>query len=357
MNHTHRTRAFGGAIAIASLLVLAGCSTAAAPENTEDGSDPNLEEVPSLTVAVGAPTLNHSQMFIAEGASLFEKHGVDVEVAGYTAATTMASSLAAGQLDIGVTGLGLLLPALEQSVPIKLVYGESELNYQSIAVISSTRVESLEDLQDLGEECVIAGTVPSTPQGITENLIESYDLECTVTVQAGIEDAAKLVATGQADMAVVLPPTAVELSERGEVNVIYDPATATEEEGERLFPEPLLSSTVFATDAALTDKAESVKRFLAALEEAREMIATESPEELAIITANVTDAFGSTSPESLESQWALLKASILDGFVSEERWYDTLTAMRDVFGSPVANPDSPKQSYDNVDMGPLESLQ
>jgi ABC-type nitrate/sulfonate/bicarbonate transport system substrate-binding protein len=341
------TSAAGGAATTAA------AADTEAPEPTEA---PSMDDVEPLTVSVGSVFIGYTSWWIADGAGLFEKHGVDVNVSTYEGAATAMASIAAEQIDVMANSVGLGMTGTAQGLDIKFIYGLSDFNYLNMSVVSKPEIESFEQLAEMSPDCVLSVTVPgSAPLGFTNQVAERYGLECERVVGNNMPGVLSLVASGQADAATVFPSQAVTARDAGQVNILYDAFEATPEEGEALIPDSFLFGGMITTGSVIEEKRESLVRMLRALDEANDMIDELSPEELAEITKNVSEPWLATPVEVIAEQWELAKGYHHEGEVTEEQWQAALEGFSSDFESAAIDPANPAQAFDvAVDMGPLQ---
>jgi ABC-type nitrate/sulfonate/bicarbonate transport system substrate-binding protein len=351
MNLGKRFRSATAVVAALSFaLVASGCGGS---DGSDSGSD--SDGTPSLKIAVSAPVIALGAFWIADGAGLFEKHNVDVDVTSYSAAATMSASMASDQVDVGLTsvGFGMALPA--KGIESPMIFGLYRSDWSEFSLIAGPDFTSFEDLAAEGSDCTVAQyTAGSTIYGYMEQLVADYGIECKRVKVASPSDTVSLVSTGQLDLALTYPYLVSKAA--GDIKVVMDPYTATPEEGKALFPTDVLTAGVWATADAAENKREALEGFVAALREGYDIIQSSTPEELAEITHSIDDAWGATALEDITAQWELAQPKALNGEVSEEMWTEALDITKNVFESPVIDPDSPDQAYDAaVDMSYLGS--
>jgi ABC-type nitrate/sulfonate/bicarbonate transport system substrate-binding protein len=345
---TRHVVALGAAVAIS--LSLAACGSSGS-----GGSGGGASANPELTVMIGSPSINYAQFWIAEGEGLFKKHGVDVHVETYAGGTTMLAALAAGQVDLIASGIGLTMPGIDRGADLKLVFGTSNLNYKVLSVIGGKGIHSFADIAAKGTDCTVVDFPQgSVNHGLTKRVIDANDIRCRVVTEQAPDAGVKLVASGQADLSVALPAQADVVVHQGQATMLYDAQTATAAEGAKVFPYEILFGGIWTSGQVLDSKAEAVKRFVAAMDEATGIIKSQTPEELAAITAKVKQAWGTTPVETIANQWRSL--DLVPGTVTAAMWDSSLKDYAEVLDAPSVKPGDEAQSYKNVvNMGPLES--
>jgi ABC-type nitrate/sulfonate/bicarbonate transport system substrate-binding protein len=304
---------------------------------------------------VGSPNFLFGQLWVAQGADLFEKHGVTVNIANPNAGATGASALVAGQADVLVTGIGSAMGIIKQGFPAKFVYGMANFDWRAHTMIARQGIKTIADLKALAPNCTVAGATPGTgTYGLQQYVTKNLGLTgCKVLQFASLPDILSAVVSGSADFGLVPPGNAATVADK--VSILFDPTKATDAEGKAFFPDNVVSTGVFVSPATLEGKAEELQRFLAALSEADELIKTEKAADLATTVIKVKDAFGTVDPKVLTAQIELQKPIFIDGDVTLEQWNAQLAAFAS-YGAQTVDPKSPNQSYSAVvDLDPLKA--
>jgi NitT/TauT family transport system substrate-binding protein len=106
-----------GALALASL-VLAACVAPPSVGSSGQAAPQGKPEQASIKVAL-VPGDDFLTLYLAKERGLFEKEGLSVELVQFNAAPDALSTLVAGQVDLGATGMTEVITAQEAGTPIK----------------------------------------------------------------------------------------------------------------------------------------------------------------------------------------------------------------------------------------------
>ena len=352
------------AVVLASLLLAAACGDddedaqgATSTVGTESGgtttsleaTTTSLEPVEPLKVAIGSPTTLYGAAWVALGADLFEKHGVEVEVVNFNAFSTGSAQLASDQIDImfssPVVGLSLASEDIELSYIYRLLDNEYHL-----PVFATAKDVTIDELRAMGSDCRLSG--PPAGGGIYmmgNHFLEAYELGCEYVPQ-DVTTAVPALISGQVQAVVSLPTLIFPAAEQGLVNLIYDPRTVSEAEGKRLVPFQHPGLLAYGKKETLAAKREAVVRFTAALQEASEVIMNSTAEEVANIAVKV-EPFATAELAPFIQSWELTIAGIPSGDepgrLSESEWSALLDAIP-AWGVADLDVSDPRLSFDAV---------
>ena len=129
--------------ALALLLSASACSAAASSDTGEELTPLNF----GVPTAMGA---NNSPMAVAEAMGYFAAEGLDVEIVVTGDSISSVQGVVSGQLDIGSTPPEPIMQAQLQDGPggdLVMMYNYIRQQTGSLAVLESSDVESLEDLE------------------------------------------------------------------------------------------------------------------------------------------------------------------------------------------------------------------
>ncbi|MEX2194337.1 MAG: ABC transporter substrate-binding protein [Thermoleophilaceae bacterium] len=340
-----RGRWFVALVACATLVV-AGCGGDDDDEGGGNGGGSDSSgNVPGLTVAV-ATTQSDILNYVAEAQGFFEEENVDVTIRDNTQANT-TSMVVSGQVDIAAFAAVAPLIASGQGRPASTIYGISGGGVGGFAI--GKDVESLEDLRNV-DDCRI-GTFPAgtSSYGYGTLYNEKFELGCEVVP---LQDAASEVAALASDRvdAVVggyafLAPAV----EEQDANVLVD--TREPEQRARYIGEDFPEVVFWGLRDNLEEKRDSLGRYMAALDKARQFIEEQSDEQVAAILSDL-EVFSSLSedeivPTVVEPFRIYMGAGSQDGYISEEAWEVGLERY-ELFGVPDFDASAEENQYDQA---------
>ncbi|MBE0672828.1 MAG: ABC transporter substrate-binding protein [Anaerolineales bacterium] len=301
-------------IITALTMILSACAPAApATEETmsvatEAGSQVQTEAV-TLKIAV-LPIIDTLPMYVAEMEGLFAKHDVTVEFVPVASAPERDQLLAAGQADGTINETLSVMLFNKDTVQMQAVrYALRPVEgFGHFFVLASTQ-SGITDAQGLKgiEIGVSQGTVI---EYVTERLLQAEGLtadEIKTIAVPKIPDRMALLASGELSAGVLPDPLASLAMSQGAVKVLDD----------SLHPEYGFSVISFRKEV-IDANPEAVKAFLAAIEEATELINKDA----AKYTSLLSDK-GLVPPPLLET----FKVPPFPGgeVPTEEEWNDALT--------------------------------
>ena len=222
-----------------------------------------VQQVGTLKIAV-LPIIDTLPMYVAEAEGLFEKHGVTVELIPVASAPERDQLLAAGQADGTVNETLSVMLFNKDSVQMQVVRyalrpGEGYPHFRILASVNSGITLSTE-LKGI-EIGVSQGTII---EYVTERLLKTQGLapdEIKTIAVPKIPDRMALLGSGELAAAVLPDPLASLAMSQGAVNVLDD----------SMNPEYGFSVYSFRKET-IDNNPEAVKAFLAAIEEAKELI-------------------------------------------------------------------------------------
>lgn len=251
-------------------VLLSACSPAVlATEVAETESAPEvqteavIENVGTLKIAV-LPIIDTLPMYVAEAEGLFAKHGVTVELIPVASAPERDQLLAAGQADGAINETLAVMLFNKDAVQMQVVrYAlRPEEGYPHFRILASSQsgITVSSELKNV-EIGVSQGTII---EYVTERLLKTQGLspdEIKTIAVPKIPDRMALLGSGELAAAVLPDPLASLAMSQGAVNVVDD----------SMNPEYGFSVYSFRKDV-IDASPEAVKAFLAAIEEAKELI-------------------------------------------------------------------------------------
>jgi NitT/TauT family transport system substrate-binding protein len=304
-------------LAILFSLALSACAPAAAPT--------------TLKIAV-LPVIDALPMYVAQEEGLFEKHKVSVEFVPVASAPERDQLIAAGQADGMVNeALSTALYNRDQ-VQVQIVrYARAatpETALFSILASGKSEIDSLEKLKGV-EIGISEGTVIDY---LTDRLLqaEGFTQEDIQTIAVPkIPDRVNLLGTGELE-AATLPEPAVSLALQQGARLILDDTQHPE----------YSFSTISFRKAIIDQSPETIRGFLAAVEEATAMINADPAKynellvELKIVPAPLAASFK-------------VPTFVTAGVPTEVQWQDTLAWAKEngILSEDVAYADSVNASF------------
>ncbi|HEV7955839.1 MAG TPA: aliphatic sulfonate ABC transporter substrate-binding protein [Marisediminicola sp.] len=314
------------AASVATLLVLAGCSSAA-----DEGSATDVE---TIEVNFGyIPDFNGTSLLaVAEDQGIWEKHGLDVTVSSFTNGPLQIQALGTGDLDFGYIGPGAMwLPASGQAKVVAInTLGQAD------RVVAQAGIDSIEDLR---------GKTVAIPEGTSGDMILTLALENAGMTKDDVEivsmEPAAIVAalsSKQVDGAGFWYPALATVKQQ--VPDLVELAQNTD------FTEQIAFPTAFvAGNDVVADEPEKVDRVLAALREAIDYRATNTDEAI-----ELTAAFLAIDPAQVKADAGnvqILSLEELDTLTEDGTINTWLSGMVDYFegAGKLTEPADPTDFY------------
>lgn len=264
-------------LALLLVMILAACAPAAtaapATEAVETATSPEVpteapvQNVGTLKIAV-LPIIDTLPMYVAEQEGLFAKHGVTIEFIPVASAPERDQLLAAGQADGTVNETLSVMMFNKDAVQMQAVrYALRPMEgYGHFFILASSKsgITNTQGLKGV-EIGVSQGTVI---EYVTERLLQAEGLtadEIKTIAVPKIPDRMALLASGELSAGVLPDPLASLAISQGAVKVLDD----------SLHPEYGFSVISFRKEVIDTNP-EAVRAFLAAIEEASDLINLDS---------------------------------------------------------------------------------
>lgn len=218
-----------------------------------------------VTVRVAViPVLDVLPIVVAKEEGLFEKHGVNVELISVSSAPERDQLISAGQADAMVNELISVMLLNQESLQVQAVrYARTATADQALFSILASGGSGITDAQGL-KNVPVAMSQATIIEYLTERLLQSQGLaadEIETIAVPKIPDRMTLLASGELQAALLPEPFTTLAKQQGAVLALDDTVT------------PDLSFSVISMRKALIDEhPDQVKAFLAAVEDAVELI-------------------------------------------------------------------------------------
>ena len=235
-----------------------------------------------------APGSNYSQLAIAKDEGIFAKHGLDVEFVTVDTANSGIASAVSGATQFTFTGPNLV-DAVVAGIPIVAVFA---IDNVSIAqVCTKTEVNSAQDLVGKIVGVPNRGSAPDVTFRIWLRDQGLDDTQVTIrNINTGTPGVMAAAAAGQIDAFALNPPRCY-MNESAGFKVLADLGSSGM---------PYFNAGIAVSKDYLTNSRETVKKFVAALEEARQLF--KDNKEIAFKAISGQDKITDTA--ILEQVWA-----------------------------------------------------
>ncbi|GAE29829.1 ABC transporter substrate-binding protein [Alkalihalobacillus hemicellulosilyticus] len=287
-------------------------------EESEDGMTIGEPEVTDVTLRLNWRFKGEfSPFFVAQEKGFFEKYGLHVDVLEGNGSTSTMQAVAQGQDDFGVTSTVEPSQGLIEGMPIKMI--ASYMNRSPIMIAShpETPVETPQDLEGKS----IAMSIASTFTNVYPFFLESNGVDESLVDSVQVESSARngLFLNKEVDAVAIFSTNEYPLFER-ELGVELTPLYLAD------FGYDLAGLTLIGNESFLEENPNTVKRFLAAIDEAFEYTLANKDETVEL----VMELF----PDAMDEETALMQLELLEeialfdglpyGWMSEENMEDTL---------------------------------
>jgi ABC-type nitrate/sulfonate/bicarbonate transport system substrate-binding protein len=334
----HRRTAAAIAVLICGVPLVA-CSSSQNGTNGTTGA-PNTS-IPSLTVAIANPAMDHAPIYVAEAAKLFQKYGVNVTVEHQTGSNTL-TLLSSKKVDLTDLPPPTAMIATSKGFPMSIIY-EVTTN-TALAMIAPRGVTSLAQLKNKSN-CRIGTAEEGTVVYAATQLIKArYGLNCTVVQAASIPAVLAAVAAGSYQAGVVTYSAA--LTATG-TNILINP-TQYNQEFVQATQAPLV--VFFGLKDVLNAKRAGIVRFLRAITAAQQIIQTDPLSKVVALIQQDPDyktVSLATMEKSLQPNLPYIGKSSPPGFISTTDWQNALQSYTN-WGVPGYSPSDTAYSYSNL---------
>ena len=268
----------GALLCAAVALSVAGCGSASDGAKSESGEVETQSELTKITVADN-PFIGAAPLYVAADKGIFEKYGLDVEIASFDDPSQCLSALISGNVDIsGSTLDSVVIIADQYRDRYPQVVSIRDDSAGADGIVAKNGIDTVADLKGKTVGVAVNQTTHFLLQqaldqaGISENDLTLMDMTSS--------DAGVSFISGNLDAAVTWEPYLSNAAEAGVGKMIFSSADA---------PGSIMDVIVVSQETA-EEKPAWVGEFLKALDEANEFIADEETRDEAMeITAEHLD--------------------------------------------------------------------
>ncbi|WP_114353059.1 ABC transporter substrate-binding protein [Saliterribacillus persicus] len=255
--------------------------------------------------------------FVAQETGIFEEYGLNVAVEEGNGSTNTMQTVSQGQDEFGITSTVEPSQGIEQGMPIKMI--ASYMNRSPIMIAShpDAGVETPKDLE--GKK--IAMSISSTFTNIFPNFLESNGVDESQVEAVQVETSARnsVFLNKEVDSVAIFATNEYPIFEE-ELGVELTPLYLAD------YDYDLSGLTMIGNNEFLEENPNTVKRFLAAIDEAFQYTFENKEEAIEIVLERFPDA---TDEETVSAQLNLLEEiSVFEGVpygtMSEENMTNTL---------------------------------
>lgn len=344
-----------------ALLAATALSLAAAP--AVRAADDPARKPEKLTLAISSSSMVYGPIWLAMAENLFENNGVDLKVVSTNALTTGPSMLVSGHADLLATTTFMGLRIAMEGKPLSIVMNLSNMGGRINAFVSRPAIKSMADLAAMGSNCKVI-VLPAGTAGWAayQGIAAKYNLKCSVGTAGTVPLVLAGVLSGQFDAATLNPQDAYAARDSGKGTLLIDPLNTPDALAQEIYSRQHSLTTVFGMKSTVQAKKEAVSRFVRALQQANQRIATMPSAELGEVTRRLPEVFGPTPATALALQWELQKSLFPKGpdagFISEPEWNAVLVAAPLSWGLANVNVQDPTLAYRSiVDMSYFRAAQ
>jgi NitT/TauT family transport system substrate-binding protein len=236
--------------AVGAVAALAACGSSS---DQASGSGGGSATRAGGTVTVGIPVedASYAPLYLASERNLWDRYGIKVRLVTFQAGSDLAKAVAGGSVDVAVSALSEMLPAVEQHEPLKAFYGGYNgtpfewYGQRGVTDIASTK----------GKNWGVT-KVGSSTDFITRYLLSQRGLDPDADVHiigvGGGDGQIAAMRANQVDVTVASPVTTYQLQEEG-----Y-PLVAKQSDLSREYP----NHVAYANESFLTDHRANALAFL-----------------------------------------------------------------------------------------------
>jgi NitT/TauT family transport system substrate-binding protein len=209
-------------------------------------------------------------LLIGQGARIFEKHGLAVELVAITGAAQSSTALSSGETDIDARAAVSAIQARLKGLDFRFI--AASLNYLDYTIITQPNIKNIHDLKGKKVGIVRFGGQMDL---LVRYLFRSLGLEPIrdfAILQVGPPPTRILALQSGAIDATILPPTQSYTAIKAGLKTMDTPSA------------PLLSGVLVARDSFLRAEGPTVTRFLRAYTESIHFFLTRKEESLRIMT-------------------------------------------------------------------------
>jgi ABC-type nitrate/sulfonate/bicarbonate transport system substrate-binding protein len=336
-------------VLLAAALV-ASCSSSSADSDGKDAAD-------SITWGTGTITMFSAAVFAAMGMGTFKDHDLDVTFKTAPAAATLLGTDDAQIIADRSATTPLLI---DQGKPTKVL--ASLASNVPAGLLGSNDVDSLSDLQAMGDKCTIAAATSGIFLAYINYWKDKFGLECKLLTVQDYSLALSGIVAGHYTAAVELLSNAGAALAQKQAHWLIDPTASDYQSSGAALPGSFINTALMTSDSYLKDHKDVLTRFLAAVEEANEKMKTMSNEDIAQAIKDSGASYWSSQTvdqivAQLTGSGAAPNVFDLDHIgvdpVSEQLWDDSLQNMK-AQGVDI-DPSDPKFSFSEAVDGSLLS--
>lgn len=167
----------------------------------------------SLTLGLPVPDSTFVSAYLAEDQGLFKKEGLNVKLVTFQGGSDLTKAVVSGSVQVGINGLGGIMPAIQQGQPLKVIYGGfNELSYKWYAL------PSINSIQQAKSKTWGVTKVGSDTDYLTRYLLAKNGINPdTVNIVGGGASASRIAAmgAGQIQVSVDSNPGDLEMAKKG----------------------------------------------------------------------------------------------------------------------------------------------
>lgn len=122
--------------AVAAAVAVCAVAVAACGSSSSGGGGGGKSGGGTQTITVGLPVVDGTfvPVYLAQEEGFYKKQGLNVKIVTFHGGSDLTKGVVGGSVDLGVNGLGGIMPAIIQGQPLKVVYGGfDEVSYQWLA--------------------------------------------------------------------------------------------------------------------------------------------------------------------------------------------------------------------------------
>lgn len=315
----HHPLRFAAVSSVLATLVLAACSPAADPSNTDSAEPAEAVDI-RLSLDWSSLVAYHAPFVLAQEQGIFADYGLNVEWTLPEGSADAVLAVATDKADIAWADLTTAAASMLQGVPVTAVARVLQQNPLGLTVLSDITLEDADDVGGLrigstpgGSDSTVLPAVLAT-NGISMDEVQIINLPANGKFPA--------LLTGDVDAIsgqVYFYVTNAEAEGFDASGVLYSDLGLD-----------MLASGFVANDAFIASNGEAITRFLEAY---REALAITIGDPAAACEAVVTASEGAVIQESCERQlelWLPLATAVDDtewGLNNEEQWVTTVETL------------------------------
>jgi NitT/TauT family transport system substrate-binding protein len=262
-----------------SALLMTGCASQADVGDERGGETVVVSEV--------IRSVFYAPLYVADGAGIFEEHGLDVQIETANGSDKVTAALLGSHADIGLLGPESAVFLQNQDSSQKVMVFHQLTQRDGSFLLGRDEVPDF-SVDDLAGQTVLGWRPGSMPQLVMQDLLDRSGVtpqEYVTNIQAPAMPGA--FSAGQGDVIQVFEPVATSLIEGSGAHLLASVGQLAD---------PFPYTTFAALDGLGADEGERLAKFSAAMSEATDFVLDEPSEEVAAALASY---FPDSSPELL----------------------------------------------------------